>query len=99
MSHHVANGLMYVSSDISLVQEGTLGGFVNFVTLVPASFEGEGEASLFFVVMRDVVELISVVILSVLELISSVNISKSIPCSMSFLNSSFIISKMVSLSC
>ena len=42
MSYHVANCLIYVSSDISLVQEGTLAGFVNFVTFVPASFEGEG---------------------------------------------------------
>ena len=75
MSCHVAKCFVYVSRDISLVQEGTLAGIVNFVTLaVPASLEEgveDADASLYFVVIRDVIlcvfELISFVMFSVLE--------------------------------
>ena len=85
-----------------MVQEETLAALVNFVTLtVPASFvEGDEDAlaSLFFAVIRDVIlcmfELISYVIFSVLELISSVNPCKGIPCSKSFLYSFFRVFKM-----
>ena len=86
---------------MSLVQEGTLAGFVSFVTFEgeeEVSFEGEREASVFFMVRADVraevLKFISFEILSVFELIRSVNPCSRTPYSTSFLKSSFIIFKM-----
>ena len=75
---------------MSLVQEGTLVGFVSFAVLDRGEEESfEGDSSCFFVL-----ELISFAILSVLESINSLNPCKSTPCSISFFISSFSDFKM-----
>ena len=78
-----------------------MAGFVSFAIHdgeEEESFEGEREASVFFVARTDVranvFEFISLEILSVLEFIRSVKPCKRTPCSTSFLKSSFIVFKM-----
>ena len=78
-----------------------MAGFVSFAVLdggEEESFEGDREASVFFVARTDVranvFEFISLEMLSVLEFIKSVKPCKRTPCSTSFLKSSFIVFKM-----